>query len=215
MILMEQFGIFNLITEQFITIGNMLSFLKKLFNIDFTKTKSNIQIPKSAVVASKHGKETVIIPEIDRVFPEMYWEKNTFDTDLVRPIQGEFDTAEKALNSALIKATKAVEFTGAQVGIASESYIEGDTIQFSQTTYKEILVYVDSLNGYYFYEEDKNDHSAYSKKQIQTLQELKQFAKKVGFPENALTLKPVQKSRLYSSSSVDSLIYSGIKDWNE
>jgi len=78
------------------------------------------QQPHTAVLATMHGKETVIAPIVQRELGLSIWVPDDFDTDQFGTFTRERARAGTQLEAARAKARAAMEHYGYRVGIASE-----------------------------------------------------------------------------------------------
>ena len=75
---------------------------------------------RKLVIATKHKKEQVIAPLLENALGAKCIVPEGFDTDTFGTFSGEKERADDPVITARIKCLKAMELTGATLGVASE-----------------------------------------------------------------------------------------------
>jgi hypothetical protein len=160
-----------------------------------------------AVLLTKHRKERVIKPALERVTGCHVIVETGFDTDQFGTFTREVSRPGSQLDTARLKARKGMELTGLDIGLASEgSFGPHPLIPFAPWNV-EIVLLVDQKESLEICGECANGETNYAHATVTGLQEAEDFARKVGFPEHWLVLRPDNERH-------QSLV-KGINDWEQ
>ena len=145
---------------------------------------------RTMAIATKHGKEKVIAPVFERELGIHFEVPVNFDTDLLGTFTGEVERTMDPLTTARKKCLLAMEATGLDMAVASEgSFGPHPTIPFLPAD-DEWLFFIDKLNGIEVYGRHLSTTTNFSATQIKSFNELLEFAKKSGFPQHGIILRP-------------------------
>lgn len=141
------------------------------------------------LLATMHGKETVIAPILERRLGWKVAHIHGFDTDRFGTFSGEIEREGSALETARKKAMAALNATGATLVLASEgSFGPHPAIPFVASNH-ELLVLIDIIHHFEIQASVISVATNYAKKTIVEWSEMEQFAKSIGFPDHRLILK--------------------------
>lgn len=168
--------------------------------------------PKYGVVATQHGKEEVIIPEIMQVYPDLKWKKNQYNTDLLGTFTGEVERKQDALTTAIEKAKQSIILSGADIGFSSEGSF-GPHPNFPWVASdSELVLFYDARSHQFCFEIEISFETNYANKEIKTWQELSLFSEKVNFPSHGLILKT---HKTMATQSQNYLVWKDMRNWEE
>ena len=143
-----------------------------------------------AVLATMHGKETVIVPSLRDELGLMVETAAGLDTDALGTFTGEIPRVGSIREAAIAKARLGMAATGLPIGIASEgSYGPHPLIPFVSGGI-ELMVLVDDMRGIVIAEHLVEDAPAYAHAEVATSQQLEAFLGRIGFPDHAVIVKP-------------------------
>jgi len=144
---------------------------------------------KRISLLTKHGKETFISPILKRTLGCEIELVQSFDTDEL----GTFDRAVKRqgtqLQAARRKAQIGIDFSGNNLGIASEGSFVPDPFSGFMPWNIEIVIFLDDLHGVEVVGVAKGSAMSMGKF-VRDIDELIQFAQDAGFPQHLLMLRP-------------------------
>lgn len=154
------------------------------------------------VIATKHGKERVISPILIEHLGVLPFTTDYLDTDLLGTFTGEIERKLSPVEAARKKCLLACQLNGCDLAVASEgSFLPHPQIGFIPIDH-EILYLYDKKNELEIHVSEISTKTNFSSDKINSLDELKEFARKVNFPSHHLILK-----------TKDRKIVKGIKDW--
>lgn len=140
-------------------------------------------------IATKHSKEQVIAPLLEKHL-ELNWEvPEDFDTDQFGSFSGEVQRKGNALDAARKKCELLLKITGGDLAIASEGSFGPDPITGFGGLDDELILLVDLKNQREFIGRMLSNSTNFAGKQIQTEEELNRFLDQVKFPSHGLIIK--------------------------
>ncbi|WP_337268086.1 DUF6671 family protein [Oryzifoliimicrobium ureilyticus] len=170
---------------------------------------TSVYAGRHAVLATMHGKESVIAPVMLEKLGLIVSIAPGIDTDTFGTFTGEIPRAGTIREAAIRKARLGMDATGLQIGLASEgSYGPHPHFPFIPGGV-EIMVLVDNLNNIVVSETLIEDAPVFGNVFASTDDELASFLERVDFPHHALIVKsadPPTPSRA---------IYKGLRDREE
>ena len=154
-----------------------ISILKKLF--------ANRKI----VIATMHGKETVIGPILKDSLELKHITLLDFNTDKYGTFTGEVKRYGNQLEAARKKAYKAMELANTDLAIASEgSFDAHPSIPFIQSNL-ELVLFVDKKNNLEIVGHYRTSDTNIDAKYIKSIDEALAFADSVGFPRHGVIVR--------------------------
>jgi len=151
---------------------------------------SSMFVGRRAVLLTKHRKEQVIKPALEKVMGCEIIVEAEFDTDQYGTFTREISRPGLQIDVARLKAKKGMDLTGLDIGLASEgSFGSHPLIPFIPWNV-EIVLLVDKKEKLEICGQCANSETNYAHGIIAGWQEAEEFAKKAGFPEHQLVLRP-------------------------
>lgn len=162
---------------------------------------------RKLVIATKHRKELVIAPVLEKELGVECFADAFFDTDTLGTFTGETERTLDPLEAARQKCRTAMELNRCDLAVASEgSFGPHPSLAFIAAD-EEILVLIDKAHQLEIVVKLLSLETNFSGKTVESEQELLAFAEASGFPEHALIVRK-------SKDSVDS-IFKGINQTDE
>ncbi|MCU0382702.1 MAG: hypothetical protein MUF68_01430 [Cyclobacteriaceae bacterium] len=128
-----------------------------------------------------------------------------YDTDKFGTFSGEVERERDAITTLRKKILSALDEFGVDMGIGSEgSFGEHPFIPFSAAD-EELVMLIDRRNNFEIGASYLTEETNYRQRCVNTIDELKQFAKEVHFPSHALIVKTVDGK----------ILKKGIDTWEE
>lgn len=147
---------------------------------------------RKAILTSKHQKRGVIAPAFSQIGLEVV--ELALDTDQLGTFSGEVERRASPLETALAKARMGMLETGEKLGIASEGSIGPDPLVPFVISNIEVMVFVDDETGIEISETHRSLEIAHGTQKAARDHDLTEFLEKVGFPTQALIVRPDSES---------------------
>jgi hypothetical protein len=162
---------------------------------------------RKLIIVTKHQKEKVIAPILEKELGVECFVTDTFDTDSFGTFTGEVSRKDTALETLRQKCLLGMAENNYDLGVASEgSFGPHPTIFFANAD-DELLILIDTKNNLEIVARELSTDTNFNGTQIESENDLIAFATKVKFPSHALILKPNEND--YSKT------YKGITDFND
>jgi len=197
------------VTNIFNSISQLLKkYTTKFFFSNSKKHHFNTQHYKNREVAllTQHGKEKVLAPLLYESIGCRVTRVDDYDTDLLGTFTRDIPRLSRQVDTARKKALIGMKYSNLSLGLASEGSFGPDpyTGMFSQNV--EVLIWVDKesdLEVVAFSQGKTNlDHGL-----MRSWEDTETFARKIGFPEHHLVLRP--------QSEDNPNIRKGIDNWDD
>lgn len=159
------------------------------------------------VIATKHGKEAVLAPILERELGVHCYSLPQFDSDMFGTFSGEVERLEDAMFTARLKCEKAMEMAQCDLAISSEGSFGNHPSFYFLPADDEIILLLDKKHNASFSSRELSIDTNFGAAEISTFDELIDFAKKSKFPTHGLILRK-------SKSSCENII-KGITDWTD
>ncbi len=144
---------------------------------------------RKIVIATKHGKEQVIGPQLTRELGLYCFVTDQLDTDLLGTFSGEVDREGSPLETARRKCQMAMELTSVDLAIATEgSFGPHPNIPFIPA-HEEFLLLVDAKNKWEFMVRKLETETNYRQITLHSIDALADFTAQTKFPSHALIVK--------------------------
>jgi len=151
---------------------------------------------RKVIIATKHQKENVIAPILEKELGVRCFVDNTFDTDTLGTFTGEIERRHDPISTAREKCLQAMKINNCDLGIASEgSFGPHPTLIFVSAD-DEFLIFIDTINNIEVIVRELSTSTNFNGKQIRSQEELMIFAKGIGFPEHGLILRKSKDENL-------------------
>ncbi len=144
---------------------------------------------RSLVIATKHEKEKVIAPLLERAIGVVCFVQEGFDTDTLGTFTGEIEREQDPISTARQKCLTAMELSNCDLGIASEGSFGAHPSIFFASADDEFLIFIDKKNNLEIIARELSMETNFNGKEIETEKDLFAFAELVKFPSHALILR--------------------------
>jgi hypothetical protein len=147
---------------------------------------------RTLLIATKHQKEKVIAPILEKELGVKCVVYPAFDTDFFGTFSGEIERDLDGLSTARKKCQSAMNTYNCDLAIASEGSFGSHPSAFFIPADDEILVLIDNKNGLEIKIREISTETNFGGTEVTTEQELLEFANAVGFPSHGLILKKAE-----------------------
>jgi Zn finger protein HypA/HybF involved in hydrogenase expression len=144
---------------------------------------------RNLVIATKHEKEKVIAPILERALGVNCIITKDLDTDQLGTFTGEIERKEDPINTARKKCYLAMELTKCDLAIASEGSFGAHPSLYFVPVDDEFLVFIDKKNGLEIIARELSTETNFSGSEINNLGSLLTFTDKVKFPSHGIILR--------------------------
>ncbi len=144
---------------------------------------------RKILVATKHQKERVIAPILEKELGVACFVDETFDSDIFGTFTGEIQRKLDPISTAREKCLHAMKLNNCDLGVASEGSFGQHPSLFFVNADDEFLIFIDLKNNLEIIARELSTETNFNAREINTENELIDFAKSVGFPEHALILR--------------------------
>jgi hypothetical protein len=144
---------------------------------------------RDLVIATKHNKEKVIAPVLERELGVKCFVIPEFDTDELGSFTGEVERKDDPITTARNKCLLAMKLTNCDLAIASEGSFGPHPSAFFVHADDEFLLFMDKKNNLEIIVREISMETNFSGAQISSKTELCEFVNKVNFPSHALILR--------------------------
>ncbi len=144
---------------------------------------------RKLLIATKHQKEKVIAPILEKELGVSCFVDGTFDTDSLGTFTGEIERELDPISTAREKCIRAMKLNNCDLGIASEGSFGPHPTIFFISADDEFLIFIDSKNNIEIIERELSTFTNFNGKQIQSQQELLEFAQQSDFPKHGIILR--------------------------
>jgi hypothetical protein len=159
---------------------------------------------RELLVATKHEKEKIVAPLLERELGVTCITDARLDTDLLGTFTGEVERILDPVSAAREKCRLGAEISGCDLVLASEGSFGPHPSVYFISANQEILLLVDRKNNIEILASELSVETNFNAKTIHNEEELSFFAEQAGFPEHGLILR---KSREDTNE-----LYKGIRD---
>ncbi len=167
---------------------------------------ANIFTGRRLAIATKHGKEKVIVPYLEAIGVQVFVPTD-FDTDQFGTFSGEIERKFDPLEAARLKCIAVCERYNCSLAISSEGSFGAHPSMFFIPADDEIMVLLDLEHGLEIKAREISTQTNFSGANCRSWEEAKQFAERVLFPSHGLIV------RIAQGEMTD--IAKGINKWND
>ena len=161
---------------------------------------------RKIVIATMHGKESVIAPIVENGIGVVSFVPENFDTDFFGTFSGEIERSASSIETIRAKCFAAMKTTNCDLGIASEGSFGSHPSIFFANADEEIIILIDKVNNLEIVAREISLETNFNGSIIYNYEELVDFANKVKFPSHGLILKDTENNF--------SEIKKGIQNWD-
>jgi hypothetical protein len=151
---------------------------------------------RKLLIATKHQKERVIAPILEKELGVTCFVDGAFDTDTLGTFTGEVERELDPVSTAREKCLRAMKLSNCDLGIASEGSFGSHPSIFFVSADDELLIFIDTLNNIEVIVRELSTSTNFYGKQIQTQKELFEFADQAGFPTHGLILRKSKDEKI-------------------
>ena len=144
---------------------------------------------RKLIIATKHKKESVIAPILEKELGVCCFIDTAFDTDILGTFTGEIERALDPISTAREKCLRAMELNNCDLGVASEGSFGPHPSMFFVNADDEFLIFIDNKNGIEVIVRELSTSTNFNGRQIQNQRELLEFANQTEFPKHGLILR--------------------------
>jgi hypothetical protein len=150
-------------------------------------------------IATKHHKEKVIAPILEKELGVKCYVPNSLDTDIFGTFTGEIPRKLSPLETARAKCLEAMKKANSDLAVASEGSFGPHPSLFFVNADEEILVFMDKKSGLEIVVREISTETNFDGEEVFTEEALLNFSSRVKFPSHGLILR---KSRDSSDSVI-------------
>jgi hypothetical protein len=150
---------------------------------------------RKLLIATKHQKEKVIAPIVERELGVTCFIDNTLDTDILGTFTGEVERELDPVSTVREKCLQAMKLNNCDLGIASEGSFGPHPSIFFVNADDEFLIFIDTLNNVEVIVREISTTTNFNGKQVQNQKELIEFADQIGFPTHGLILSKLKDEK--------------------
>jgi hypothetical protein len=144
---------------------------------------------RNLLIATKHEKEKVIAPILEKELGVKCFVTLDFDTDELGTFTGEVERKDDPITTARNKCLRAMKLANCDLAIASEgSFGMHPTIYFAPAD-DEFLLFIDKKNDLEIVVRELSLETNFNGSEIKTETELQEFATNSNFPSHGLILR--------------------------
>lgn len=151
---------------------------------------------RKLVIATKHGKESVLKPLFDVALGVNCEATTSLDTDLLGTFSGEIERPLDPISTARRKCELAMDLTGADLALASEGSFGAHPSAFFLPANEEWLLFLDRKNQLEIHARHLSMETNFGGQEFSDLDTLVDFAQKALFPSHGLILRNQKDSAL-------------------
>jgi hypothetical protein len=160
-----------------------------MFKLAFPKRSRSPFKGRDMVIATMHGKDLVIGPVFEKKLGVIPFLPQDFNTDEFGTFSGEKERQQDALNTCRQKCLRAMELTGANLGIASEGSFGPHPEIFCVPADEEVIVFIDKEQDIEVHARMLSTATNFNRQYVKSWDELQAFAKAAIFPTHSLILR--------------------------
>ena len=152
---------------------------------------------RKLVIATKHEKEKVIAPLLEKNLGVTCFTNESFDTDTLGTFSGEIERENDPISTVRKKCLLAMEASNCDLGVASEGSFGAHPSIFFARADDEFLIFIDKKNNLEIIARELSLETNFDGKEIETEKDLFDFAKSVKFPTHGLILRKSEKDNTH------------------
>lgn len=152
-------------------------------------SSANIFKGRNVLIATKHKKEKVIAPLLEKELGVHCFTDPELDTDLFGTFSGEVARKEDPISTARNKCLLAMERNNCDIAVASEGSIGPHPSLYFVASDDEFLLLVDKKYDLEIMVREISTATNFNGSEIATMDELLSFAKNAQFPSHGLIIK--------------------------
>lgn len=144
---------------------------------------------RDLIIATKHEKEKVIAPILEKELGVKCFINPNLDTDRLGTFTGEVDRKDDPITTARNKCLMAMKLTNCDLAVASEgSFGPHPSLYFIPADF-EFLLFIDKKNDLEIIVSELSSDTNFNAKEIKTKKELNEFSTNANFPSHGLIIR--------------------------
>ncbi|MGY6523756.1 MAG: DUF6671 family protein [Mongoliitalea sp.] len=147
---------------------------------------------RNLLIVTKHGKEQVMAPLLEKALGVQCVVHDTFDTDELGTFSGEVDRTLDPISAAKQKCLEGMQQSGCDLAIANEGSFGSHPTLFFVPADEELIVLIDARNNLELVAREISMDTNFDAKEVSSVEDLLAFADQVHFPSHALILRPAK-----------------------
>ncbi len=144
---------------------------------------------RKLLIVTKHGKEKVIAPLLEKELGVECHLVENFDTDVLGTFSGEIERKHDPITTARLKCLRAMEVDNLDLAIASEGPFGPHPSLFFIPADEEFLLLLDKKNDLEILVKEISTDTNFNGSEVTTLAELNRFIEKTKSPSHGLIIK--------------------------
>ncbi|PQB06469.1 hypothetical protein BST83_04240 [Polaribacter filamentus] len=144
---------------------------------------------RKLIIATKHKKESVIAPILEKGLGVRCFTDETFDTDALGTFTGEIERKLDPIATARQKCLLAMKMNNCDLGVASEGSFGSHPTLFFASADDEFLIFIDKKNNLEIIARELSMETNFNGSEIENEKDLLEFAESVKFPSHGLILR--------------------------
>jgi len=149
---------------------------------------------RTLVIATKHAKERVIAPVLERALDLRCITPDALDTDELGTFTGEIERQLDPLETAREKCRRAMDATGCDLAVANEGSFGPHPVMAVVPGDDELMVFIDRRNDLEVVVREVSASTNFAAKEVRDEDALRAFAESTRFPDHALILRESPRS---------------------
>ncbi len=147
---------------------------------------------RQLIIATKHHKEQVIAPLIEKALKVKCFVDKDFDTDVLGTFSGEIERKEDPITTLRQKCLMAMKASDCDLGIANEGSFGPHPSAFFANADDELVILIDKKNNLEIIARELSMETNFNGEIVTSQKELMDFAREAQFPSHALILRKSQ-----------------------
>ncbi len=144
---------------------------------------------RDLIIATKHEKEKVIAPILEKELGVKCFIYPNLDTDRLGTFTGEVDRKDDPITTARNKCLMAMKLTNCDLAVASEgSFGPHPSLYFIPADF-EFLLFIDKKNDLEIIVSELSSATNFNAREIKTKKELNEFSTNANFPSHGLIIR--------------------------
>jgi len=162
-------------------------------NTNSSKKLKTLFAGRRLLIATKHKKEKVIAPILEKELGANCFVSANFDTDTLGTFTGEIDRKDDPLTTVKNKCLQAMELANCDLSIASEGSFRAHPTLFIVPADDELVYLVDKKNNIEVWAREFSTSTNFSGTMLESKTDLMEFAETVLFPSHGLIIRKAQE----------------------
>lgn len=144
---------------------------------------------RNLIIATKHEKELVITPILEKELGVKCFIDSNLDTDLLGTFTGEIERENDSVTTARKKCFFAMDLTNCDLAVASEGSFGPHPNNYFVSADDEFLIFIDRKNDLEIIVREISIYTNFNGDEIKTHEELSNFVQRTKFPTHGLIVK--------------------------